>query len=66
MSTVTNTPVVEARIERRGRHDLAFVFHLRTASIPSVSESAGENGYRYLYVDFPAGNYVEIAPPATE
>lgn len=58
-----NTPVTEARIEGRGR-DLAFVFHLRTASVPSVSESAGENGYRYLYVDFPAGNYVEVAAPA--
>lgn len=48
------TPVAEARIERRGRNDLAFVFLMQAAATPTVSEGTAENGYHYLYVDFPA------------
>ncbi len=47
------TPVRRARVERRGRRDLAFVFELRTASTPSVSSGTGPDGYTYLYVDWP-------------
>ena len=47
------TPVRRARIERRGRHDLAFVFELRESVIPSVTTGTGADGYTFLYVDFP-------------
>ncbi|MAQ18623.1 MAG: hypothetical protein CMN30_27985 [Sandaracinus sp.] len=47
------TPVRRARIERRGRHDLAFVFELREAAVPSVTSQPGQDGYTFLCVDFP-------------
>ena len=47
------TPVRRARVERRGRRDLAFVFELKGASAPSVSSGTGPDGYTYLYVDWP-------------
>lgn len=57
-----NTPVVRARLERRGR-DLVFVLHTRAAVTPTVSSAAGENGYAYTYIDFPAGNYATAVTP---
>lgn len=59
-----NTPVRRARIERRGRrgrrgsNDLVFVFAMRQGSTPSVTTGTGENGFQFLYVDFPAGDYL--------
>ena len=59
-----NTPVVRARIERRGRHDLAFVFTMRSGATPSVTTGQGEGGYQFLYVDFPAGQYLAESTPS--
>lgn len=53
-----NTPVRRARIERRGRNDLVFVFAMRQGSTPSVTTGTGEGGFQFLYVDFPAGDYI--------
>ncbi len=53
-----NTPVRRARIERRGRRDLAFVFEMRQDVRPNVTTGPGEGGYQYLFVDFPAGDYL--------
>ncbi|MFK8000960.1 MAG: hypothetical protein AB8H86_15300 [Polyangiales bacterium] len=53
-----NTPVRRARIERRGRNDLVFVFAMRQSSTPTVTTGTGENGFQFLYVDFPAGDYI--------
>ena len=58
-----NTPVLRARVERRGRNDLAFVFQMRTPATPQVTTSAGANGFQFVFVDFPAGNY---ATPITQ
>ncbi len=52
-----NTPVSRARIERRG-HDLAFVLEMRADVTPSVSEQPAENGYHYLFVEFPSGDFL--------
>lgn len=52
-----DTPVNLAKLERRGRRDLAFVFQMRADVAPSVrTEERG--GYHYIYVSFPAGNYL--------
>lgn len=51
-----NTPVLRARLEVRGEN-LAFVMVLRDQVTPQLSSAAGDNGYRFVYVDFPAGNY---------
>ncbi|MCB9617267.1 MAG: hypothetical protein H6722_32955 [Sandaracinus sp.] len=50
------TPVDRAKVERR-RRDLAVVFQMRADSTPNVTQGVGENGYHFVYVDFPAGNW---------
>jgi len=66
-----NTPVVRALVERRG-HDLAIVFVLRAEVAPRISTETASNGYHYVFVDFPAGDYLpaelqaERAAPAHE
>lgn len=52
-----NTPVLRARVERRGRRDLAVVFHLRANVTPQVSTAPGAGGFHFIFVDFPSGNY---------
>ncbi len=62
-----NTPVTRARVERRGRRDLAIVFHLRANVTPRVSTGPGAGGFHFIYVDFPAGDYGgATAAPAPE
>ena len=52
-----NTPVTRARVERRGRRDLAVVFHLRANVTPQVSTGPGAGGFHFIFIDFPAGDY---------
>lgn len=52
-----NTPVEAARIERRGR-DLAFVLDLRAPVTPAVSQKRASTGYNFVFLEFPAGNYI--------
>ena len=52
-----NTPVSKAGIERRGR-DLAFVLELRGGVTPVVSQEVASNGYNFIYLEFPAGNFI--------
>ena len=53
-----DTPVDTARIERRGRTDLAFVFTLRRDVRPSVRQADGPGGYRYVFIEWPEGRYL--------
>jgi hypothetical protein len=52
------TPVTRARLERRGRRDIAFVFEMRAEVTPTVSLDVGADGYAFLFVEFPAGDYL--------
>jgi hypothetical protein len=52
-----NTPVSRARIERHGR-DLAIVLDLRADVAPQVSAQPAENGYHYLFIEFPSGEFL--------
>jgi hypothetical protein len=56
------TPVTRARLERRGRRDIAFVFDLRAAVTPMVSLDVGADGYAFLFVEFAPGDYLRAAP----
>jgi len=56
------TPVTRARLERRGRRDIAFVFDLRAAVTPMVSLDVGADGYAFLFVEFPPGEYLPGVP----
>ena len=57
------TPVTGARLERRGRNDAAFVFDLRADVTPVVSLEVGADGYAFVFVEFPAGQWLP-RPPA--
>lgn len=59
-----DTPVERARLVRRGR-DLALVMELRGAATPSVRTQASPDGYHFLFVEFPDGDWV-AAPAASE
>jgi len=63
-----NTPVTRAKVERRGRHDLALVFELRAQATPRIYTQPGPNGYTFLFIEFPEGNWLPEAlmPPAPE
>lgn len=61
-----NTPVLETRLRAR-KGDVVVSLQLREAIEPVVSSETGPSGYRFLYLTFPAGKYVENAqtlPPA--
>ncbi|MBN1770085.1 MAG: hypothetical protein JXB32_02395 [Deltaproteobacteria bacterium] len=50
------TPVRQAELERRGR-DVHLVIEVKVATVAGVSTHDAGDGYYYLYVDFPAGEY---------
>ncbi len=56
------TPVTRARLERRGRRDVAFVFEMRADVTPMVSLDVGADGYAFVFVEFPAGEYLPRMP----
>ncbi|MCA9531077.1 MAG: hypothetical protein KC543_13155, partial [Myxococcales bacterium] len=60
-----NTPVSRAYLQRRGSAT-AFVLELRADVRPKITQSRGADGYQYLFVDFPAGDYApaQDAAPA--
>lgn len=57
------TPVRRAKVERR-RNDLVLVFDLRAEATPTVTSAPGEAGFHFVYVDFPAGQWVAETAPA--
>ena len=57
-----NTPVLRARLERRGR-DTVLVLWMRAASTPQVSQSGEGGELPFVFVDFPAGEF--LPPPAS-
>lgn len=50
------TPVARARLERHGR-DVHLVIDLKTTAVAGISAHDAGDGYWYLYVEFPAGEY---------
>ncbi len=66
-----NTPVLRAAI-KRVKKETQLVIELRAEVAPRVHTATGPNGYFFLYLDFPPGQYVDapaagpaIASPAT-
>jgi hypothetical protein len=55
-----NTPVTRARIERRGG-DTVLSLDVRAGATPSITTEQAPNGYYFVFIEFPPGNY---APPA--
>ncbi len=57
-----DTPVLRADAQRRGKA-MVVVFKLRAEVAPRLSAGDGENGYRFVYVDWPAGDYAPEPGP---
>jgi len=59
-----NTPVLRAAL-KRVKTDTQLILELRAEVTPRVQSETGANGYFFLQLDFPAGQYIEApAPPA--
>jgi hypothetical protein len=58
-----NTPVTTAFLRRAGRRDVELVIVLRAEVTPSVTNSPGENGLQFVFIDFPSGNWLPNGPP---
>lgn len=56
-----DTPVLRARLERRGR-DMVLVMILRAARTPRISAGPGEGGFHYTYIDFEPGRFLPPEP----
>ncbi|MEM7447039.1 MAG: hypothetical protein AAF355_02230 [Myxococcota bacterium] len=52
-----NTPALRARIDQVGR-DVRLTIDLRTVVVPVVRSVAGNGGYFFTFVEFPAGDYL--------
>jgi hypothetical protein len=58
-----NTPVKRARLKAKDA-DTLLLLDMRKEIMPVVSKEGGRDGYFFIYVDFPPGNYmVEEQPP---
>lgn len=51
-----NSPVSRIVVEPRGRN-LAIVIELRGEATPRVYTEAGQNGFHFVFAEFPAGNW---------
>ena len=56
-----NTPLDRAYL-KKNRKSLDLVMELRKSVMPSISQTVDSDGYHYLFVDFPPGNYPSSAP----
>jgi hypothetical protein len=56
-----NTPVARAYLKKRGT-DTLLMLELRSNALPVVSSQQASSGYFFVFLDFPAGQYVEPAP----
>lgn len=52
-----NTPVKRARLKAKDE-DTLLVLDMRKEITPMVTKEGGRDGYFFVYVDFPAGNYL--------
>ncbi len=57
-----NTPVKRARLKAKDQ-DTLLVLDLRKEITPVVSKEGARDGYFFVYVDFPAGNYLSEGSP---
>ncbi|MBN2530937.1 MAG: hypothetical protein JXR76_31410 [Deltaproteobacteria bacterium] len=51
-----NTPVSRINLKRRGKNS-ELILNLKTESTPNISQMTDADGYNYLFVDFPQGQY---------
>jgi hypothetical protein len=57
-----NTPVLRAAI-KRAKKETQLIVELRADVAPRVQTATGANGYFFLQLDFPPGQYIETPTP---
>ena len=63
VTTQFNTPVRLAFLRRKGR-DVELVIELRAEAQPNVSTRSGQDGFSFVFIEFPGGNWIPDGPPA--
>ena len=58
-----NTPVSRAWLKKRGA-DIALIIELRANALPNISAQQASTGYYFVFLDFPAGKYLDSATEA--
>jgi len=56
-----NTPVTRAQLEKKGK-DTTMILSLREHVFPDVKKEVAPDGYHFIFIDFPAGNYLGTEP----
>jgi hypothetical protein len=59
-----NTPVTRASLKKRAR-DTVLILELRSSSLPLVTTQQASSGYFFVFLDFPAGQFVVQPTPET-
>ena len=52
-----NTPVKRAYLKRKSRHKTELVVELKVGTTPEITQATGQDGYSYMFIDFPPGQY---------
>ena len=52
-----NTPVRRAYLKRKHKKKVDLVIEMKVAATPSITQYVDQDGYNYLIVDFPPGEY---------
>lgn len=58
-----NTPVTRAYLKKRGT-DTVLILELRSNALPVVGTEQASSGYFFVFLDFPAGQYIQPAREA--
>jgi len=61
VTTYFNTPVRRVYLKKKGK-TLNLIIELRVKKEPEISQKTDEDGYHYLFIDFPKGDYAEANP----
>lgn len=64
VTTHINTPLKRAYIKKK-KKSVALVLELKIKSVYQISQQSDNDGYHYLFIDFPPGNYPTHQAPST-
>lgn len=56
VTTYFNTPIKSAHLKKRGK-GVELIVELKESATPTVRQTTGEDGYYYMFLDFPPGQY---------
>ena len=57
VTTWFNTPVQKSRLRNAGKNKVDLILDLKGQATPAVSQLSDEDGFHYLFIDFPPGEW---------